>query len=263
MLNLIAAIVSLIVVIATSLCFGLYVFRVRAIAFELQEFLWGVIACYFIQTILFSVLINFAAMLGAFSSSVVQQLIYWIFGALCFYLCFLVLNKVAFKGRLSEGRISRVCFAAILIKIAADILSAAWSNVNVAWRLWDGSLEEFLATSINNPAIDVGALTSLYQSYGPLQYVHLAVMAVVMALASYLLLLQMAEGKSPLMQAGFVAVFTFFYNFTLVLPVPSVLTLAALAFIGIQLRAISQILEEVDGYERQLEEQRASTTNEE
>lgn len=239
-----SAIIAFMVVVAVPIAFALYVLRIRHIAFELHEVLFGVIACYFVQTILFSVIVNLAASAGLISDAVLQQAVYWLAGAACFLLSFYALKLIAFRGCLSEGRISRVAIGSIAIKAVSDLLAAAWSNVNVAWHIMDGSLTRFLQNQVSNPSVDVAALEALWRSYGPVQYLHTAVLTIMMALASYLLLLQIAEKKPVIIQLAYVLMFSFLYNYTLAFPVPWPVTITAAVFCAVQILSIVEIMRE-------------------
>ena len=245
-INVAAAVFSMVVAVAVPVLFILYVFRFRHLKVHAPDILMGIIVCYFAQTVVFTLLMNaFAAVPGLQTllvNPVGQQVLYCAVGAACFLGGWYVVWALVYHRQFSEGQVSRLTVGACCIKIAADILSAAWSNLSVALRIANGSLEDLLAGMVNNPSVDVNALVEMYRSYSIPQYLYVGILAILLVQTTYLLLLQIAERQPVWMQVVFVVVFSLLYNFTLEVPVPVYVVLGAMVFMGVQLYFIQQIM---------------------
>ncbi len=245
-LNVAAAAFAAVLAVAAPILFILYVFRFRRLAFHLPDVLMGVVVCWFAQTVLFSLVVRYLPQVPGLSilssNSLAQQGLYVVAGVACFLGGWYVVWAVAYHRRFSEGQVSRLTIGASCIKILADIVSAAVSNITVALRIQDGTLEELITQSVNNPQVNAGELVSVYEAYGPAQYLYLGILAILTVQTTYLVLLQIAEGR-PVWQIVAVGLaFSCVYNFTLSVPVPDVMLLVAMVLMVIELLLIYRLM---------------------
>lgn len=245
-LNVAAAIAAAAIAALAPILFIVYVFRFRKLAFHLPDVLMGIIVCWFAQTVFFGLAVRFVPQIPGLaflaSDPLGQQLLYGIAGAVFFLGGWLVAWALVYHRRFSEGQVSRLTVGACVIRILADIASAAASNIVVATRIQDGTLEEMILQGVNNPQVNASELVSLYTSYGPAQYLYLGVLAILLIQTTYLVLLQIAEGR-PMWQPVFVSLaFSFVYNFTAAVPVPDLMLLVAMVLMVVELLLIYRLM---------------------
>lgn len=245
-INVGAAIFAAVLSVLAPVLFIVYVFRFRKLAFHLPDALMGIIVSWFAQTVLFSLVVRFVPQIPGLSvlssDPLAQQLLYGVAGAVCFLGGWLVVWATTYQRRLSEGQVSRLTVGASVIKILSDIVSAAVSNVTVALRIQDGTLGELLAQSVNNPAVNAAELTATYESYTPAQYLYLGILAILVVQTTYLVLLQIAEGKPAWQPVVASLAFSFVYNFTYAVPIPNVMLIVAMALAIAELAVIGRIM---------------------
>lgn len=245
-INVGAAIFAAALAVLAPILFILYVFRFRKLAFHLPDVLMGIIVSWFAQTVLFSLIVRLVPQIPGLSflsgDQLAQQLLYGVAGAVCFLGGWLVVWATTYHRRFSEGQVSRLTVGAGVIKILADIVSASVSNVTVALHVADGTLEGLLAQSVTNPAVNAAELAATYESYTPAQYLYLGILAILIIQTTYLVLLQIAEGK-PMWQPVVTSLaFSFVYNFTYAVPIPNVMLLVAMALAIAELAVIGRIM---------------------
>lgn len=245
-INVGAAIFAAALAVLAPILFILYVFRFRKLAFHLPDVLMGIIVSWFAQTVLFSLIVRLVPQIPGLSflsgDQLAQQLLYGVAGAVCLLGGWLVVWATTYQRRFSEGQVSRLTVGASVIKILSDIMSAAISNVTVALRISDGTLEGLLAQSVNNPAVDAAELAATYESYTPAQYLYLGILAILVIQTTYLVLLQIAEGKPAWQPVVWSLAFSFVYNFTYSIPIPNVMLVVAMALAIAELVVISRIM---------------------
>jgi hypothetical protein len=237
-MNYTVSIVVLAATIAVPILFAIFVFGARKLKFFLLDILVGIIVTYFAQIILSALLINGCsfAFPAIMSNSAGQQIVYVAASTVAFLLGYYLIFIIGYKKQFSEGQVSRITIGTLFTKVLGDTLSAALSNMSVAQHLDAGTLAEYIAQATSSmQGVNVEALTTAYSSFSIPQFSMPAILTLLAMQTVYLFLILLGEHKPIWQQVILVAIYCFFYYYTLSFPVPTLVVVGAIGFLIVEL----------------------------